>query len=335
MIDLTKYLPEFYRKSTTMQAIQRAIGPAIPDGISYLWQVFFLSTCPDEYLYLWQNELGAQSRDDMFAKLRGTRVLNRELAEDMGIDLFETYRASPEAGYTLSGSDAVFPDGVHYAPLITDVIIKPEDIQVTRRMIDIMSASGFLYWFSVKVSEYIGHEIGGLTGSQALYPGIIFPSDDGMLSGSEIRRKVVLSLNRQDKLTVIGASPKTAPVVAYDGLLLKFTEFGALDIIQNVDDLLVDDASLDEEADGTELFSALFETGPVSSPAINNIWNGYSFKSKVPQSLSIEQNQVGITVAAEPIRNEWSRAVSFLEPGVSFLETNMKAQYSSIKVEVG
>ena len=133
MIELMKYLPKYYRKSAVMRTIQEAIAPEIPDGIGDLWRVFFLSTCPDEYLYLWQNELEEETRDELLAKLRGTGVLNRELAESMGLDLLETYRLSPEEGYTLSGNDAMFPDGMYYGPLITDVITKPTEIDVTRR----------------------------------------------------------------------------------------------------------------------------------------------------------------------------------------------------------
>lgn len=335
MIDLMGYLPPYYQESSVMKEIQRAIEPEIPDGINYLWQVFFLSTCPEEYLYLWQNELEAETRDDLFAKLRATGIFNRELAESMGLDLLETYRLSPEAGYTLSGNDAVFPDGMYYGPLITDVITKPKDIEVTRRLIKATRAAGFRYWLSVKAAEYVSHEAKPITGGLNLYPGVILSSADDMLSGPEVLRKVVLTLNRQTRLTVDESKARTAPVVAYDGLLLKFTEFGALEILQNVDDLSVDELDVDEELDATELFAHIFETGPVSMPAINKLWNGYSFKAIVPESVCIEQNQIGISVAVPSVRSEWSRAVTFLEPGVSFLENNVKAQYSSIKVEVG
>lgn len=335
MIDLMRYLPKYYQKSIVMRTIQEAIAPEIPDGTGDLWRVFFLSTCPEEYLNLWQKELEAVSREDLFAKLRATSLFNRELAESMGLDLLETYRLSPEAGYTLSGNDAMFPDGIHYGPLITDVIVKPPDIAVTRHLIEITKAAGFRYWLSVKISEFISHEAGIITGGLNLYPGIILPSMDDVLSGPKVLRNIVLSIIRQNRLTVAESRTEAALVVAYDGLLLKFTELGALEILQNVDDLSVEELDVDEESDASELFSHMFETGPFSIPAINKIWNGFSFKAIVPQSVTIEQNQVGITVAAPSIRSEWSQVVSFLEPGISFLENNVKAQYSKITVEVG
>lgn len=335
MINLMRYLPKYYWKSDVMRAIQEAIAPEIPDGSGDLWSVFFLSTCPEEYLSLWQKELEAETREDLFAKLRATGLFNRELAESMGLDLLETYRLSPEAGYTLSGNDAVFPDGMYYGPLITDVITKPKDIEVTRRLIKATRAAGFRYWLSVKAAEYVGHEAKPITGGLNLYPGIILPGADDMLSGPEVLRRVALSLNRQTRLTVDESRAETAPVVAYDSLLLKFTEFGALEILQNVDDLSVDELDVDEESDASELFAHIFETGPISMPAINKLWNGYSFKAIVPESVSIEQNQIGISAAVPSVRSEWSRVVTFLEPGVSFLENNVKAQFGSIKVEVG
>ena len=166
---------------------------------------------------------------------------------------------------------------------------------------------------SVKISEFVSYKAGALTGGLALYPGVILPSMDDMISGPEVLRKVSLSLMRQNHVMADRAQSEASPVVAYDGLLLKFTEFGALDILQNVDNRSVDELDLDEESDATELFAHIFETGPVI----------------------IVQNQIGISAAVAPIRSEWSRVVSFLEPGVSFLENNVKAQYSSIKVEVG
>lgn len=334
MIELMKYLPDYYQESRVMKSIQMAIEGEIPDLLSVLPRIFFLSTCPDDFLWLWQNEYGSLEKDDIYAKIRGTGLLNREITESLGIELFEPYRLSPEEGYTLSGNDAVFPDGKYYAPLVTDVIVIPDKIEMTRKLINATKASGFNYWLAVKLSEIIKHKQEITTGITAVIPGVIFPSFDGTLSGVAINRSVGLTCIRQNTLVVPRASPTTAPTVAYDGLLLKFTDLGALDILRNTDDYAIEDRVFNEDDDAAELFAHIFGTGPATIPAQNKIWRGYSFKAIAPQTIAKEQNFINITAAVEPVRNDWSPAVSFLEPGITFLENNMQAQYCNIKVEV-
>ncbi|TLS51753.1 hypothetical protein FE782_12615 [Paenibacillus antri] len=172
MTSLIRYLPEYYRESRQMNAILDAAAPDIPDVEGRLLHALFLSEAPEEWLGLWKRELQAPDRDALLAKLRssGTLILDTILA--LGLTATETYRLSPEDGYTLSGDDAVFPDGAFYGPLISAIHVEPEQVEVVRKLIQISGFAGFRYWLAVHAKASVRTQAPKAGMQRSVYPGI-------------------------------------------------------------------------------------------------------------------------------------------------------------------
>lgn len=335
MMDLMRYLPDYYEKSRLMRSIQEAIGAEIPDA-NYLWQIFFISTCPDEYLWLWEEELGEQGgREALLAKMRGTGLLNLELAQSTGIGLFEPHKLSPEEGYILSGNEAMFPDGIYYAPLITDVIVTPDKLQLARKLVDNTKASGFNYWFGVKLSEIVAAPDVIHNHGLSIYTPCIIPSPDDYVSGPKTTHPLDLDIQYQLSAKTPESQGRAVNTANYNEELFKVTELGGLELVQNPEEYQVEDILLDDDANFAELLAHIFGTGPAVIPAESYMWPGYSYKASAPEATIAEERTINITAAVDCARNHWSPAVSFLDKSVTFLDTAINAQTSNIKVEVG
>jgi hypothetical protein len=180
---LIDYLPEYYRESRQMNAILDAAAPDIPDVEGRLLRALFLSETPDEWLALWMRELEAPDRDALLAKLRSSGTLNLETIQSLGLRATETYRLSPEDGYTLSGDDAMFPDGTFYGPLISAIHVEPEQVEVVRKLIRISGFAGFRYWLAVHAKASARTAAPRAGAMRSVYPG---PDREAKLSSGEL-----------------------------------------------------------------------------------------------------------------------------------------------------
>jgi len=205
---LIRYLPEYYQESRQMNAILDAAAPDIPDVEGHLLKSLFLSETPDEWLYLWKAELQAPDRDALLAKLRSSGTLNMETILALGLTAVETHRLSPEDGYTLSGDDAVFPDGEFYGPLISAIRVDPDQVEVVRKLFGISGFAGFKYWLAVhaKASAAVPSRTAGTLRS-------VFPGPDretklsyDELSGPGVSTGMIVSLVRSEKAEAARAS---------------------------------------------------------------------------------------------------------------------------------
>ncbi len=336
MIDLMRYLPPCYQDSKIMSNIQKSIEPEIMDFIGYLWKVYFISTCPDEYLWLWEDEFGVKGRDALLAKLRGSTILNKKLAHSMGFELIATYELCPEDGYFPSDDASFFPDGKYYGPLITEVVTTPEKLELARQMIEASYASGFNYWLSVKLSEFVYAEAQTPDHGASIYTALILPSPDDYLSGAALTPPLGIDVHYQLTGVVPDHKSKAVQTANYQKGCLKITEFGGLEFVRNYAEYKLDkDKVFSKNSNAAELLAYIFGTGPATVPAENRVWRGYSFKASVPTAEITEERTINITTAVDNVRNYWSPTVSFLETGVTFLDTNINAQTSNITVEVG
>ncbi|MCM3626887.1 hypothetical protein M3194_05870 [Paenibacillus glycanilyticus] len=168
---LIQYLPDYYHESRQMNAIMDAAAPDIPDVEGRLLHSLFLSESPEEWLYLWKQELQEEEREALLAKLRSSGTLNRETIDALGLSALETFRLSPDDGYTLSGDDAMFPDGEFFGPLITAIYVNPEQVEVVRKLIQISGFAGFKYWLAVTMKQYVKLDTPKSGTLRSLYPG--------------------------------------------------------------------------------------------------------------------------------------------------------------------
>jgi hypothetical protein len=153
-----------------------AIAPELPDAIGHLWKAFFLHLAKDdeELLKYYQEELQTYELAALFGKLRSGGVLNKELLAK-GIEAVDTHIYSPESGYVLSGEEAVFPDGVYYAPLIVDLWVDPELISIARQMVAEAGTAGMRYWFSVLIRETARLPTHDANFCRAILPSVLLP----------------------------------------------------------------------------------------------------------------------------------------------------------------
>ncbi|MGM0883707.1 MAG: hypothetical protein ACQEXQ_22070 [Bacillota bacterium] len=179
---LIRYLPEYYQESRQMTAIMEAAEPDIPDVEGKLLHSLFLSESPEEWLYLWQRELQVSDREELLAKLRSSGTLNMETINSLGLSALETYRLSPEDGYTLSGDDAMFPDGFFFGPLITAIYVNPDQVDVVRKLVQISGFAGFKYWLAVTLKHQVKLDNQRIGTLRSLYLG---PDRDVKLSYEE------------------------------------------------------------------------------------------------------------------------------------------------------
>lgn len=168
---LIRYLPEYYQESRQMNAIMEAAEPDIPDVEGRLLHSLFLSESPEEWLYLWQRELQVSDREALLAKLRSSGTLNMETINSLGLSALETYRLSPEDGYTLSGDDAMFPDGHFFGPLITAIYVNPDQVDVVRKLVQISGFAGFKYWIAVNLKQLVKLDNPRIGTLRSVYPG--------------------------------------------------------------------------------------------------------------------------------------------------------------------
>lgn len=175
---LVSYLPWYYQESRVMRSIMEAISPEIPDAIGHLWKAFFLHLAKDdeELLRYYREELQAYELAALFAKLRSGGILNKELLASQGIEAVDTHIYSPEGGYVLSGEEAVFPDGVYYAPLITDLQASLGLINIARQLVAEAGTAGIRYWFSTLIQEVAQAELPQPRMAIGLSPGVTLPS---------------------------------------------------------------------------------------------------------------------------------------------------------------
>ncbi|MUT65323.1 hypothetical protein [Paenibacillus sp. NEAU-GSW1] len=169
---LIRYLPEYYQESRQMNAIMEAAEPDIPDVEGRLLHTLFLSESPEEWLYLWQKELQETNREALLAKLRSSSgTLNMETINALGLTALETFRLSPEDGYTLSGDDAMLPDGEFFGPLITAIYVNPDQVDVVRKLLQISGFAGFKYWLAVMLQQQVKLESPRISTWRSLYLG--------------------------------------------------------------------------------------------------------------------------------------------------------------------
>lgn len=168
---LIQYLPDYYHESRQMNAIMDAADPDIPDVEGRLLHSLFLSESPDEWLYLWKQELQEEEREALLAKLRSSGTLNRETINALGLFVLETFRLSSDDGYTLSGDDAMFPDGEFFGPLITAIYVNPDQVEVVRKLIQISGFAGFKYWLAVTLKQSVKLDNPRAGTLRSLYPG--------------------------------------------------------------------------------------------------------------------------------------------------------------------
>jgi len=154
-IDLFKYLPRYYLDSRIMKALQDSIGEEVPDAIGYLWRVLFCNTVPDEGLWLWLDEYDALTRDEVYAKMRGGGALNLEMLLALSIGAVETTFLCPEVGINLSEDDAFFVDGIYYGPLISEIWVDTDELEVAKRLVALTGMAGFRYWMVLKCQNTV------------------------------------------------------------------------------------------------------------------------------------------------------------------------------------
>jgi len=205
---LIRYLPEYYQESRQMNAILDAAAPDIPNVEGHLLKSLFLSEAPDEWLYLWKEELQAPDRDALLAKLRSSGTLNMETILALGLTALETHRLSPEDGYTLSGDDAVFPDGKFYGPLISAIHVEPDQVEVVRKLININGFAGFRYWLAVRAKTFVHSPVPAARAMRSVFPG---PDREtklsyGELSGPAVKTGIQTSLVRSETALAVRAS---------------------------------------------------------------------------------------------------------------------------------
>ena len=215
MIDLFKYLPRYYLESRIMKALMDAMGEEVPDAIGYLWKAFFANTVPEEGLWLWLNEYDAATREEVYAKMRGGGALNLEMLNALGIEAIETYKLCPEEGITLSGDDAYFADGYYIAPLISDIYVDQDDVEVARQLISLAGMAGFRYWLAVKCKSLSVKEALQPLGSLALYPSFVFPSPDEYLSGEVVLTGSRVLISAEHKSFSVARPAWFSPVVPF------------------------------------------------------------------------------------------------------------------------
>ncbi|MDQ0060130.1 hypothetical protein [Paenibacillus harenae] len=198
---LIRYLPEYYQESRQMNAIMDAAAPDIPDVEGRLLHSLFLSESPDEWLYLWRQELQEANREALLAKLRSSGTLNMETINALGLSALETYRLSPDDGYTLSGDDAMFPDGEFFGPLISAIYVNPDQVDVVRKLIHISGFAGFKYWLAVTLKQYIKLDNPRVGTLRSLYPGPDRETklDYGEVSGTKVSTSAATSLYTVNK----------------------------------------------------------------------------------------------------------------------------------------
>lgn len=174
---LMSYLPWYYQESRVMRSIMEAVSPEIPDAIGHLWKAFFLHLAKDdeELLRYYREELQAYELAALFAKLRSGGILNKELLASQGIEAVDTHIYSPEGGYVLSGEEAVFPDGVYYAPLIVDLRAGLELINIARKIVGEAEVAGARYWFSLLIHEKIQLPASDADFCRVVFPGVLLP----------------------------------------------------------------------------------------------------------------------------------------------------------------
>lgn len=214
-IDLFKYLPRYYLESRIMRSLMDAMGEEVPDAIGYLWQVFFANTCPDEGFWLWLDEYDATTREEVYAKMRGGGALNLEMLHALDIEAVETYKLCPEEGITLSGDDAYFADGYYIAPLISDIHVDPDEVEVARQLIALAGMAGFRYWLAVKCQSLLTKETLVPLGSLALYPSFTFPSPDEYLSGQVVLTGSQVLISAEHKSISIARPAWFSPVAFF------------------------------------------------------------------------------------------------------------------------
>lgn len=186
MIDLMQHLPDYYWESRIMKALMAAVGEEVPDAIDYLWRIFFANTCPDEAFWIWEEEYDAKGREEVYAKMRASGSLNREMLLAQGLNSVAMHTKTPEEGVTLSGDDGFFADGIHYGPLIAEIYAPLEKMNTARRLVNMAGMGGFRYWFVTTVQAKSTPEPTNSTAVISIYPGIVLPSADGYLSGPAV-----------------------------------------------------------------------------------------------------------------------------------------------------
>jgi len=216
-IDLFKYLPRYYLESRIMRKLMDAMGEEVPDAIGYLWRVFFANTVPEEGLWLWLQEYDATTREEVIAKMRGGGALNLEILHALGLDAVETYKLCPEGGITLSGNDAYFADGYYIAPLISDIYVDPDEVEVVRQLISLAGMAGFRYWLAVKCQNLVIRAAVQQEASIAIYPGFIFPSPDEFLSGEIVFTRSQVTITVENKSMSVARPTWFSPVVGFAG----------------------------------------------------------------------------------------------------------------------
>jgi hypothetical protein len=215
MIDLFKYLPRYYLESRIMRALMDAMGEEVPDAIGYLWRVFFANTCPEEGFWLWLNEYDATTREEVYAKMRGGGALNLEMLHALDIEAVETYKLCPEEGITLSGDDAYFADGYYISPLVSDIYVDPEEVEVARQLVAMSGMAGFRYWMAVKCKSLVEKVRVEPMGSLALFPSFSFPSPDDYLSGETALTMSQVTVESTHKSIVPARTSWFSPVVTF------------------------------------------------------------------------------------------------------------------------
>ncbi|MET3292266.1 UNVERIFIED_CONTAM: hypothetical protein ABID98_004836 [Brevibacillus sp. OAP136] len=198
---LKSYLPSYYQESRQMNAIMDLVASHMPDVDRDLWKAFFVKMLSPKSIDLWKTEYGVKTEEELLALLSSSGTLSVESLQLKGLSVFETFRAMPEDGVTLSES-GVLADGKEYMPLTTIIKTVLEDQpdfaheravdthSFAKGLVKLMGLAGFQYLFALALKMKAYAPRGQVHQSNRLHVGFEFPSRlDEELSGPAVTRQ--------------------------------------------------------------------------------------------------------------------------------------------------
>ncbi|MGE5704137.1 MAG: hypothetical protein ACM32O_16555 [Clostridia bacterium] len=198
---LKNYLPTYYQESRQMNAIMDVVAQYMPDVDRTLWRAFFVKMLSPASIDLWKQEYGVKTEEELLALLSSSGTLSVESLHMKGLSVFETFRAMPEDGATLS-EFGVMADGKEYMPLTTVIRTVIEDLpdyehekpldthSFAKGLVRLMGLAGFQYLFALALRMKAKPPRGMAHHSSQFHVGYEFPSRlDEELSGPAVRRQ--------------------------------------------------------------------------------------------------------------------------------------------------
>ncbi|HHY67835.1 MAG TPA: hypothetical protein GX517_11715 [Alicyclobacillus sp.] len=204
------------------------------------------------------------------------------------------YSPPLDEGFSLSTEYATLQDGWYYNQFTVDIELPPDAPENIKDLFSEIKPVWVTHRFSIGLRDTIEQPPCTVNSTKGFFPGVILPQR----SSEDISgKKTVRSLDLS--LDMI-SNAETDPVVTFSSGALIFN------------------------------FPANVQDG-ISSAAVVPTVTGTAIVSK---SASTGQTALSSEMACDLARNGWSPAVSFLRDDVSFLNSAVFAQFSSVKTEV-